>query len=354
MASHVGPRGVGDTSAVDEITALVATSALGTGEKPQAESPPQAGEATGEKAKMEAEEEGVGAEKSAEATPGKDFRATVEDVEEEEQAYDPGEQGQTPLPAPHWPPNAAPAPPKSRDSASDSASDSGFDPVLPDLFVEDSTNCIAPFEHISDHPDVRARAVYFMNRAFVAAPGSSVQLTHAAAIYQCAFKRPGTEPPVTVLGSRELGGLILLMFRGTSMEGWKTAAGRERVTIHSLAWKGGACGFRGNVGRLQRMMEFQDRVEERYLDRPGVFEEYGRIWTAPEGKTLCSDGRRKKGDVVFEAAKLFVGEMDLLIEFVQLYLYVRIGPRFFGEGEGAVASAPVVHDAGAEVAEGGV
>ncbi|KAK1820757.1 hypothetical protein LTR12_004783 [Friedmanniomyces endolithicus] len=329
MASHVGPRGVGDTSAVDEITALVETSTLGTGEKPQAESPPQAGEATGEKAKMEAEEEGVGAEKSAEATTGHDCQATVED-----------------------PPTAAPAPPKSRDSASDSASVSNFDPALVDFLVEESTHCIVPFEPISDHPDVRARAVYFMNRAFVAAPGSSVQLTHAAAIYQCAFKRPGTEPPVTVLGSRELGGLILLMFRGTSMEGWKTAAGRERVTIHSLAWKGGACGFRGNVGRLQRMMEFQDRVEERYLDRPGVFEEYGRNWTAPEGKTLCSDGRRKKGDAVAEAAKLFVGELDLFMEFVEMYLNVKLGPRVFGEGEGAVASAPVVHDAGAEVAEG--
>jgi len=173
---------------------------VGTGEKPQAESPPQAGEATGEKAKMEAEEEGVGAEKSAEATPGKDFRATVEDVEEEEQAYDPGEQGQTPLPAPHWPPNAAPAPPKSRDSASNSASDAGFDLVLPDL-VEDNPYHLARFEHISDHPDVRARAVYFINRAFVAAPGSSVQLTHAAVVYQLAFKRPGTEPPPTMLDS---------------------------------------------------------------------------------------------------------------------------------------------------------
>jgi len=289
---------------------------------------------------MKAEEEVAGAEKSAEPTPGHDCQATVEDVEEEEeeQAYEPGEQGQTPLPAPHWPPTAAPAPPKSRDSASDSASDSGFDPVLPDLFVEDSTNCIAPFEHISDHPDVRARAVYFMNRAFVAAPGSSVQLTHAAAIYQCAFKRPGTEPPVTVLGSRELGGLILLMFRGTSMEGWKTAAGRERVTIHSLAWKGGACGFRGNVGRLQKVLEFQDRVEERYLDRPGVFEEY----------------QRKKGEAMLEVAELFAGEVDMLVELLQMHMYLTMGPEFFREGEGAVVSAPVVNDAGAEVAEGGV
>ncbi|KAK0267763.1 hypothetical protein LTR35_016053 [Friedmanniomyces endolithicus] len=310
MASHVGPCGVGDTSAVDEITALVETSTLGTGEKPQAESPPQAGEATGEKAEMEAEEEGVGAEESAEAAPGHDCQATVEDVEEEEeeQAYEPGEQGQTPLPAPDWPPTAAPAPPKSRDSASDSAS-SGLDPVLLELLSEDDTHCIARFEHISDHPDVRARA-----------------LTHAAVIYKLAFKRPETEPPAVILHDGELVALILLMFRGTSMEVWKTAAGYERVTIHSLAWKGGACGFRGNVGRLQKVLEFQDRVEERYLDRPGGFEAY----------------HRKKGDDMLEVAELFAGAVDMLVELLQLHMYLTIGPEFFREGEDAVASAAML------------
>ena len=110
------------------------------------------------------------------------------------------------------------------------------------------------------------------------------------------------------------------------------------MTIHSLAWKGGACGFRGNVGRLQKVLEFQDRVEERYLDRPGVFEEY----------------QRKKGEAMLEVAELFAGEVDMLVELLQMHMYLTMGPEFFREGEGAVVSAPVVNDAGAEVAEGGV
>jgi len=308
---------------------------VGTGEKPQAESPPQAGEATREKAKMEAEEEGVGAEKSAEAAPGHDFRATVEAAEEEMPTQaEPNEPGHSPQPTPSSTPRLYPNPLVPNRNL-------GLDDPLPELLQSsgtrpappsstDALSRLPPTDYLH-HPDIRARAVYWMNRAFVAAPGASVRTHDVCCIYKVTFDQTG----VAILDDGPLVELIAKMFRGASTGRVRNGAGSELGVIKGLAWKDGAAGMGGVVGIAQRTSRFWDRAEERFVDRPEMFAKLQRIMMqGPDGESAGPSGTRTLRDVVSEVAQLFAGEPDMFVAFLEMCGGVEPGtPEVGGGGE---------------------
>ncbi|TKA73213.1 hypothetical protein B0A55_07770 [Friedmanniomyces simplex] len=95
-----------------------------------------------------------------------------------------------------------------------------------------------PVQDFLHHPDVRARAVYWMNRAFISDPTTKVLARDVYTAYCISFTH-NMEKRVPTLTEPDLTDLVLKMFKGTSTETQvMTAAGHEAPVIRCLAWKG--------------------------------------------------------------------------------------------------------------------
>ncbi|KAK0276993.1 hypothetical protein LTR54_014865 [Friedmanniomyces endolithicus] len=263
----------------------------GMGGQAEGESPLQAGEETEEEAGTMAEGEGYTAGNGAKATPGRDFQATVEDVGEEveDQACEPGENGQSHQSVSPWPLLLSPAPLDSSGGASELNVAETPAEALAWKYIDSLP--VIPVADILHHRDVRARAVYWMNRALLSDPGTKVKIHDVCAVYRTSFAHDNAGTQVEVLDEDQLIDLIFKMFKGISGGVVLNGAGRVVKLLNSLAWQGLPSG--AAVAATWHRHEIAQRA-----GRAGEFDFFGAPvrWNLPtEAALVAARGQRPEG-----------------------------------------------------------